>query len=242
MRRPLIGISAGEVRNYLYPWAPPIHGQGHTYIDSIIRAGGLPVIIPISDDPDIIADICERIDGLLLSGGNDINPELYKEKACSATVNISPFRDTSDSHTLKAMLDTRKPVLAICRGMQFLNIHQGGTLYQDIASDVPDAADHQSSTLAKSLTHRAHTLEIDKTSKLAKHLKTTRLETNTHHHQAIKELGGGLVVTARSEDGIIEVIESDDDRFIIGVQSHPESLSEAIPEWHRLFKAFVAAA
>jgi putative glutamine amidotransferase len=240
MQKPLIGISAGAVRNYLYPWAPHIYGQSHTYVDSIIRAGGLPVILPLSDDPSVIANLCAKIDGLLLSGGNDIGPELYKEEACSNTVNTSLLRDSSDFHTLQNILGASKPVLAICRGMQFLNVYKGGTLYQHIASDLPEATNHESSTEAKELEHIAHTLEIDDTSKLTGFLKTTRLETNTHHHQAIKSLGEGLLVSARSEDGIIEAIESADDRFVIGIQSHPESLGRAIPGWNNLFKAFIA--
>jgi putative glutamine amidotransferase len=126
--------------------------------------------------------------------------------------------------------------------MQLINVLKGGTLYQHIPTDLPDAQDHHSSTKAKDLEHFAHTLRIDPASRLARIVHAEHIRTNTHHHQAIKQLGEGLIATAWSEDGIIEAVEITDYPFMIGIESHPESLTRVEPVWKQLFESFVAAA
>lgn len=242
MSKPLIGITAGEIYNREHPWAPVTYGQSCTYIESIIEAGGVPVVFPLTNNPEILEPLCELVDGLLMSGGNDVNPELYGEKPYRKALDPSFLRDNTEKIVFDKYLPTGKPVLAICRGMQFLNVYKGGSLYQDIKKDLPDALNHESSTEAKDIARRAHAISIDPTSKLGKIMQLTSLDTNTHHHQAIKELGEGLIVTSRSEDGVIEAIETDDNQFVIAIQSHPESLGNSIPEWDKLFKAFVMEA
>lgn len=239
MRRPLIGITAGQIYNRDYPWAPVTYGQRHTFTDSIIRAGGSPVILPITAEEDVIDDLSGILDGLLLSGGNDISPKMYGEQPYVQLEDISELRDRVEKRLLANALKNQIPILAICRGMQFLNVYDGGNLYQDIATDLPNSLNHESSNDVEDLEHKAHALEIEKDSKLYKILGTTNLPTNTHHHQAIKRLGKRLRVSAKSEDGIIEGIETTDDRFIIGVQGHPESLGLVTPAWEKLFQAFV---
>lgn len=239
MHKPLIGITAGEIFNREHPWAPVVYGQSHTYVDAIIRAGGIPVILPVTNNLEIIQEICERIDGLLMSGGNDITPSLYDEEPYEVTRDPSPARDTTEKAILDQIMKTDKPILAICRGLQFVNIYQGGTLYQDIKTDLPDALNHELSTEAKDLEHQAHEITIEKDSKLANILGETRLMTNTHHHQAIKDLGRDLRIIARADDNVIEAIEATTDRFLIGIQAHPESLGRALPVWDKLFSAFV---
>lgn len=241
-QKPLIGVTAGEIYNRDHPWAPVVHGQGHTYLDTVIRAGGIPVILPITLDGTVLDTLCERIDGLLMSGGNDITPSLYGEERYQETRDNSETRDKTEKRLLDTFLQTEKPLLAVCRGMQFLNVYQGGTLYQDIKKDLPKALNHESSTDAEVFNHIAHTIAIEDNTKLRQILEVAEIDTNTHHHQAIKKLGTGLRVTARAEDDVIEAIETDDDRFIIGIQAHPESLGGVLPVWDRLFKAFIDAA
>lgn len=243
MYRPLIGITAGEIYNREHPWAPVTYGQSHTYLDAIIRAGGIPVILPVTNNPEVIQQICEKIDGLLMSGGNDITPSLYGEEPYEQVRDPSPTRDTAEKTILDQVIQTTKPILAICRGMQFVNVYKGGTLYQDIATDLPQALNHELSTETKDLEHQAHDIFVEADSRLAKILGDTKVMTNTHHHQAIKELGKGLRITARAEDGIIEAIETtDSNRFLIGLQAHPESLVRAQPAWDQLFHVFVGEA
>lgn len=242
MHKPLIGVTAGEVVNHDRPWAPIVQGQMHTYIETIIKGGGIPIILPLTKDLETLNALCAKIDGLLMSGGNDINPQLYGESPHVNLEEPSALRDNNERHLFKNAQEIGLPILAICRGLQFINVYNGGNLYQDIKSDLPNALNHESSTQAHDLTHHAHNIHIDKTSKLYKILGTDIIMTNSHHHQSIKDIGEGLRVTARSEDGVIEAIESDDDRFIIGVQSHPETLTQTIPDWAKLFEAFIVAA
>ncbi len=242
MSKPLIGVTAGEIVNKLQTWSPVTYGQSHTYTDSVIRAGGIPIIIPLTTDVDVLTDICSRLDGLLLSGGNDVSPESYGEEPYPETIETSELRDATDLHVLRTILAANKPVFGICRGLQVLNIHFGGTLYQDIKKDLPAAMDHQLSSKEKDITHLAHPITIDQDSKLGAILGDTTVLTNTHHHQAVKQLGSGLRITATSSDGIVEAIETTDDRFIIGVQSHPESLGVVAPIWSNVFEAFIQQA
>lgn len=239
MQKPLIGITAGEIYNLQHPWAPPVHGQAHTYVDSVIRAGGIPIIIPLTRDQSILHDIISRLDGVLMSGGNDMNPNLYGEEPRANLDAISDLRDFTDRCVLANALERNLPILGICRGLQFINVYFGGTLYQDIPKDVPGAMDHRSSTAAKDLEHHAHNIKIEPDSKLHDIIKVDNIDTNSHHHQSVKNLGEGLRITARASDGVVEAIETDDDRFIICIQAHPESLGHTIPEWKRLFDAFI---
>lgn len=239
MKKPIIGVTAGEIRNYRYPWAALVHGQRHTFIDAVIRAGGAPIILPLSNDHEVIDRMSEQLDGLMLSGGNDIHPNTYGEEPYDDLFDLSILRDRVEGRLLDNAIKRNIPVIGICRGMQFINIHNGGTLYQDIVKDLPHALDHELSTKAKTEEHRAHHVHIEKDSKLYSLVGKDILDTNTHHHQAIKKLGDGLKIAAKSPDGIVEAIETDDDRFIIGVQGHPESLHQIEPTWEKLFKAFI---
>jgi putative glutamine amidotransferase len=241
--KPLIGITSGEVKNKNHSWAPLVYGQGHTYVDAVIRAGGVPVMLPLTTDLSVLASLSNRLDGLLLSGGNDIDPKLYGQKPHRSVKDISGLRDSTEVFLLQEMLAARKPVLAICRGMQLLNVACGGTLYQDIKSELNSPIDHEGSTKAADPRHIAHVLRINTDSRLFKLLQTERIDANSHHHQAVKSLGKDLRAVARTEDDVVEGIESTDDSFVFGIQAHPESLEgKTEPHWQKLFQAFVAAA
>lgn len=238
----LIGITAGEIVNKARPWSPVTYGQSYTYIDSIIHAGGVPVILPLTDDTEILRSLYESVDGILFPGGNDIDPKLYGEEPIPATEDVSVFRDKNEAQLMEWALEDKKPILCICRGMELLNVVKGGSLHQDILADMPDKKDHESSSKAEDIEDLAHNLKVEPASKLAKALEATEIKTNTHHHQAINVLGEGLKATAWSEDGVIEGIETVDENYVIGVQSHPESLeAKAEPAWRKLFSSFVEA-
>jgi len=241
--KPLIGITAGEIVNKDEPWAPVTHGQSVAYVDAIVHAGGIPIILPLVDDETINRQMFERCDAILFAGGNDIDPELFGESIHSSVTDVSRLRDSVEMRFMRWTLEQCRPMLGICRGMELLNIACGGTLHQDIAGALPDASDHNASTAAKDIEHVAHRLRIDERSRLAKLLEVTTIGANTHHHQAIHEIGEGLRSVAWAEDNIVEAIESTDGRFAIGIQSHPESMeARAEVAWARLFKAFVQEA
>jgi putative glutamine amidotransferase len=239
--KPLIGITTGEIINALHPWSPVTYGQSHTYSDVVIRAGGLPVLIPITDQTDVLKEIYSRLDGILFAGGNDINPALYGEEVRYA-VDISDARDATEVALLKWASDDKKPVLGICRGMHLFNAVGGGSLYQDIHAEAPGAHNHEQSSQEQNIEFIAHQLRIDKNSQLARTLQATTVGTNSHHHQAIKKLAPSLTAVAWAEDDTIEAVEGTSPQFISGVQSHPESLHVAAPAWDKWFAAFVAAA
>jgi putative glutamine amidotransferase len=240
-KKPLIGITCGEVRNKTHPWSPVVHGQSRTYVRSIIAAGGVPVLLPVTANAEVVATYCSLLDGLLLAGGNDIHPSAYGQAPDGEPGDYSPGRDTSELMLLDWAMRNDKPILGICRGMQLLNVYCGGTLHQDIKSRLPDKADHNASTKLQSLIDFSHLHSLDPASRLAQFIGPEPIGTNEHHHQAIDELGQGVSASAWAADGIIEAIEVPGRAFAVGVQSHPESLTKVMPRWKGLFTAFVTA-
>jgi putative glutamine amidotransferase len=240
-KKPIIGITCGEIHNQTEPWSPVAFGQSQTYVNAIIGAGGIPLLLPLSASEDILRPLYDLLDGICFAGGNDLNPKLYNQKPYESVTDYSPLRDTTEQMLLRWTLQDKKPLLAICRGMHLLNVEFGGTLYQDIPVDVPDSLDHNASTKLETLEDLSHKLRIDPHSKLATILGEATIGTNTHHHQAIHKLGATIQATAWAEDTIIEAIEIDGYPFAIGVQAHPESLVDVEPRWALLFASFVKA-
>jgi putative glutamine amidotransferase len=238
--KPLIGITTGEIMNALHPWSPVTYGQSYTYSDVIIRAGGVPVLIPLTDQIDALKEIYNRLDGLLLAGGNDLNPALYEQEVRLA-VDISDARDTAEVKLLNWALQDKKPILGICRGMHLLNVVGGGTLYQDIVADKPHASNHEQSSHMQNIEFIAHHLRLKPQSQLADILGAPSVGANSHHHQAIKVLAPNLQAVAWADDDTIEAVEGIGTQYMIGVQCHPESLHLAAPEWDKLFVSFINA-
>jgi putative glutamine amidotransferase len=240
----LIGITAGEIYNKDHPWSPVTYGQSRTYTEAIIGVHGVPLILPITTRKTTLRAMYESVGGLLLAGGNDPNPRLYGEEPHPTTKgNVSRRRDSFEKQLIIWALQDSKPILAICRGMQLLNIVCGGNLYQDIPAYFPHAEDHTGSNVAKDIEHLAHTLRLKQASRLTAILGVATIKTNSSHHQAIKLLAPNLQAVAWSDDGIIEAVEGKTDAYIIGVQSHPESLvAKAEKTWLKLFESFVQAA
>jgi putative glutamine amidotransferase len=250
--KPFIAITAGEFINNGEKWLPIVHGQFHTYADAIVRAGGAPFIVPLTDDKTVLRQLYEQCSGLLLPGGSDLDPKAYNMPRSSNKVNtathplqtrISRRRDRQEKLLLAWALEDDKPVLGICRGMQLINVALGGSLHSDINVNLPSAHDHEANIHKKDFQYLAHRLRIKSGSRLAKALGTGTIATNSLHHQTIKKLGDGLAATAHTEDGIIVAIELPAGNFVVGIQSHPEALEAGIePLWRKLFKAFVSSA
>jgi len=249
--QPFIAVTVREVIDNGDKWTPIVYGQFHTYTDAIVHAGGVPVIVPLIDDQSVLRRLYEQCSGLLLTGGNDLDPGTYKKAPAAISAgqghghgrNVSPRRDKQELQLLKWAFEDDKPVFGICRGMQLINVALGGSLHQDIVTDLPAAHNHEISVDRKNFKHLAHKLKISPGSRLAAILETGAVATNALHHQAINKLGEGLVATAHAEDGVIEAIELPGKHFVVGVQSHPEALeAEAEPLWGKLFVAFVGSA
>jgi putative glutamine amidotransferase len=213
---------------------------GETYIRAVMRAGGTPIVLPPTLTPDDIPILTERLDGLLLSGGEDIAPKHYGQQDESWMGRVDENRDTIEIELTRSWILKDKPLLAICRGIQVLNVAIGGTLYQDISKHLPDALDH-TYVPARPMEITTHSIDIDKNSQLARILGGTKFEVNSAHHQAIHTPGEGSTVVAHAPDGVIEAIELPQLKYCIGVQWHPEAMVKISDMMMPLFVSFIQA-
>lgn len=208
------------------------------YLDALRRAGALPVLLPLAEDTAAWEEMLRRVDGLLLSGGADLCPASYGEEPLPVCGETAPLRDAEELYLCRRALEMKKPLLAICRGHQVLNCALGGTLYQDIAAQYSDSISHPRHDTPRD---PVHPVSVTPGSRLAAITGRSALQVNSRHHQAVKDLGRGLTVSARAEDGLIEAIEYPAAPFALGVQWHPEALSDRYAEAQALFNAFVEA-
>lgn len=210
------------------------------FFRAIELAGGLPVCIPPIRNEAALKDLSKRLDGLVLSGGPDVDPMHYNEKPIPQLGNIDPDRDTTEILITREMFELKKPILGICRGTQVLNVAFGGKLIQDIAVYLNNPLKHDQDAPRW---HKSHEIEIcEENSIIFRLFGHRRLRVNSFHHQAIKEVAPGFKVCATAPDEIIEAIESvDKDRFCVGVQWHPEEML-CEPGFFSLFEALIEAA
>lgn len=243
MPRPVIGIATQT----LPPMGdlPKCWVMGQRYVEVLRQAGAVPWLLPLlPGDPETMTEIFQRLDGVFLTGGADVDPSQYgevKEPFCGAT---DLARDAIEIMLLKYATDQHLPVLAVCRGIQILNVAYGGTLYQDVTKQVPAAMKHDyfPTPAQPSRSYLAHDITVKQGSRLADILGGSMLPVNSMHHQAIKDLAPGLKPTAYAPDGIIEGVEGANGQYLIAVQWHPEELAETQPGMKRLFSTFVDAA
>lgn len=239
--RPLIGISCRFTTDVA--WSPTFVGVREGYVNAILEAGGAPLLIPPQVDPGTLRQVYELVAGVVLPGGADIDPALYGEEPHPQLGQIEPLRDATEFPLARWAVADGKPLFAICRGLQVLNVALGGSLYQDINSQYPTTLEHDVGSKQHSWTNLDHPVAFAPTSRLAELLGTTDSSVNSLHHQALKEIAPGLTVVGSAPDGIIEAVEGQGDAFLIGVQCHPEQLWQAADtRWRRVFRAFVAAA
>lgn len=238
MIQPLIGITCGSVRDR--DWCPPLQGHRQTYVDSVVAAGGVPLLFPLVEDVAVIRALYDRIDGLLLAGGHDINPTHYGEAPLPALGTVDDLRDRVELQLARWAVAEGKPVFGICRGMQVLNVALGGTLYQDLRTQYGTSIIHDDSFDREDWTYMAHDLQLAPDSSLSRLFGATTLPINSLHHQAINVLAPQLRAIGWAPDGVIEAVEGASVHFVVGVQCHPEALQEsADPRWRALFSAFV---
>ena len=233
---PLIGISGTHA-------AGDATQVGSAYIESVLRAGGVPVVLPINDNTDVLKAMIESIDALIMTGGEDVDPlKNYNESPVPALGEVNPKRDAFDIALIQLAIERGIPLLGICRGHQIINVACGGTLYQDLPSQ------HKSADLIK---HRqqapswygTHQVEIEPNSILAKILGKTSVVSNSFHHQAVKDVAPGFVITGRTGDGVVEAMEMKDNPRVFTVQFHPEGpTSQGLDEFLPIFTYLVGLA
>ncbi|HWV25445.1 MAG TPA: gamma-glutamyl-gamma-aminobutyrate hydrolase family protein [Thermomicrobiales bacterium] len=239
--KPLIGISPtpreadldhGHFRSYTL---------SDTYSSAILAAGGIPVILPAH--PELIDDMLDTLDGVIFSGGGDIDPSYWNEKKHPAADGFDEQRDTFELQAIPKVIARDMPMLGICRGIQTINVARGGSLYQDIPDQVADSQQHRQHNAGKMRDERFHSVTIDEgENPLRAAIGDETAMVNSFHHQAIKDVGEGLEVIARSDDGVIEAMWLPEMTFGLAVQWHPEMLAAQYPDQARIFEAFVNAA
>lgn len=240
MTKPIIGISAGSLTAAGGSFAGGEKmSVNEEYIKAICQAGGVPLIVPTVAEKDSIQAQAGLLDGLLLSGGDDIHPLFYGEEPDSKLGFCDLRRDEHELELIRAVGRRHKPILGICRGIQVLNVAFGGTLYQDLSRMSGNCLQHMQQAKKDVL---FHTVTVEKATCLFAIVGTEQLRVNSFHHQAVKEPAAEFIVTARSRDGVIEAIEQRGEDFVLAVQWHPESLLQVQPEMRDLFRYFVKKA
>jgi putative glutamine amidotransferase len=244
--RPLIGVTTQTLHaiEHIPPELPASWVMNQRYVTAARGAGGIPVLIPlVDDDVPTLRALYDRLDGLLIPGGVDIDPARYHQGPHPGLGRVDPARDTVELQLAAWAMQDGKAFLGLCRGLQIMAVARGGTLWQDIASERPDSIKHDYfPTAGWSRDHLAHDVDIAAGSRLAEALAAGNLPVNSMHHQGVRELGDGLIPTAVAPDGLIEGAEMPGNGFAVAVQWHPESFTPASPSVGRLFEAFVDAA
>ena len=209
------------------------------YITAVIRAGALPLLFPLTDNELVWKAMIDKVDGVIFPGGEDIDPEHFTEDVHPQCGSIIPERDAQELFTYHYLLSTGKPFLAICRGVQLMNVAHGGSLYQDVPSQLPNIVMNHSQN--NTLTG-AHQVDVVKDTLLHSLLGSDQVSVNSRHHQVVKVVGQGLLVNAVSEDGLIEGLELESGYPGIGTQWHPENLAKHDPAMQNLFDWLVKEA
>ncbi len=244
--RPIIGIPTQTLQSLggVSAEIPPSWVMSQRYIQTLVQAGAVPWMIPLVDETTL-RGIYERLDGVFLPGGADIDPATYGDGPHVACDKTDPERDRVELSLAKWAMADGRPVLGVCRGIQLINVAAGGTLFQDLATQRPESIKHDYFPFnGQSFTrdHLAHTVDVSADSRLARLYGAGELRVNSMHHQGIRELGQGLRVTAVAPDGLVEAIETTGDAYVFAVQWHPEALTDRDAQARAMFREFIEAA
>ena len=224
--KPLIGISLGYGTK---------NSVNSVYVESVLRNGGVPYLLPVTDDVELLRQIMAELDGIILTGGEDITPFFYGEEKHPKLEDLNSKRDLYDLTLFKLATDRNVPVLGICRGLQLINVAMGGTLYQDIPSEHPSEVNHRPGH-----SEVAHDVNLVSGSVVSELMGQSRIQVNSKHHQGIEKLAPGLKVTGWSPDSIPEIVEAYPIRSIMAVQFHPEDFAgKGDAQMGKLFKHLV---
>lgn len=238
--RPTIGVTPDEGSTTARPGRPagPRYELRRSYADAVLDAGGLPLVFPYAVDEAVLRAYLACVRGLVVTGGAfDVAPEEYGETGRGRMGPVNPGRARFERRLMELALERGLPVLAVCGGMQLLNVVLGGSLVQDIASELPEALAHEQPHDPR---EPAHDVVVTPGTRLHRLCGTVSLPANSTHHQAVRRLGAGLVVSGRTSDGLVEAIEGTGPAFVLGVQWHPERLADAGNQ--ALYRGLVEAA
>ncbi|MCL4585059.1 gamma-glutamyl-gamma-aminobutyrate hydrolase family protein [Fusobacterium nucleatum] len=238
-RRPIIGISSSVIVDEAGSFAGYKRAYvNKDYVDAVVRAGGVPLIIPFSTDKEVIISQAQLIDGLILSGGHDISPYNYGQEPSQKIGETFPERDTYEMILLEESKKRNIPILGICRGFQLINVAAGGTLYQDLSLIPGNILKHNQ---VSNPTLKTHKVEIKENSFISSIFgKETMV--NSFHHQVINKVANDFIVVAKASDGVVEAIEHKTYKFLVAVQWHPEMLAVNCEKARELFTRFIEEA
>ncbi|GIV83696.1 MAG: peptidase C26 [Candidatus Roseilinea sp.] len=214
---------------------------GKNYVNSLVACGAIPVLLPTVVSLESWRGMYESADGVLLSGGGDVDPALFGEPQHEKTYGVDPERDRVEMTLARWALQDDKPLFAICRGIQVVNVALGGSLIQDLPSQQGSNVPHDGTANGFERHQAAHTVRIAPGTHIAQIIGPGETEVNSFHHQALKKIADGLIVTSRAPDGVVESVELPGKRYYIGVQWHPEEMAADREDMLRLFRAFVEA-
>lgn len=223
MKKPLIAVT--PLWSNETPWddEKDMYWMRPGYLDIVQAAGGIPVMLPLGLAAETIEQVAQQFDGFLFCGGEDISPTLYNETILPTCGTVSEARDTLELALFRGALALNKPIFGICRGIQLINAAMGGSLHQDISTELTDYLEH---TMPPPYNVRCHDIQMVSQSPLAQLLGEEMVAVNSYHHQCIKVLAQGLQVMATAPDGIIEAVYAPDQKFLWAVQWHPELWAE----------------
>lgn len=240
--RPLIGVPCYKDTSNTYSRSP-VNAQMDAYLDAVVQGGGVPFLIPLNLDETALHRLYNASAGIFLTGGGDIDPTFYNQTPQTKLYGLQPDRDRVEMTLSRWAADEGKPALAICRGIQIMAVAAGGTLYQDLPTQKPQAELHNymyQTDGTNATDYLAHEVELAPSSRLAQRLGADKIWVNSLHHQAVETLPEPLQITGCSTDGVVEVIEHPAHPFFCGVQWHPELLMDRL-ESRQIFEAFVEA-
>lgn len=241
--QPLIGIPCRYDMSRNYP-DTRVNALGEAYLTALTAAGAIPLAIPLGLDEPAVRRLYDLADGILLSGGGDVEPSLYGHTPHPSESDVQPERDALEMTLCRWAATEGKPLLAVCRGIQVVAVAANGMLYQDIPSQLPQAADHNYVYLAEEghkITDLVHTVTFEPDCRLSQIIGATTLKVNSFHHQAVKSVPLPYQITGRASDGVVEAVELPEHPFFCAVQWHPEVLQAQQAEARAIFSAFVAA-
>lgn len=233
MKKPIIGITPlydSERSSY---WMLP------GYMTGLESVGAIPVMLPLTADRDELKSLCSVCSGFLFTGGQDVSPSIYGEKTKPSCGEVCTMRDKTEQILLSLALESDKPILGICRGLQFINAALGGSLYQDLPDEYPSHVQHH---MSPPYDRAVHTVSITPGSLLSDIISSNTIGVNSYHHQAVKTLAPSLSEAARAEDGIIESAYMPGKRFVLAVQWHPEFSYKSDENSKNILRAFADAA
>lgn len=234
--RPIIGVTVWKENKD----ANTYEKVNEWNLKAIEDFGGIPVMLHITNDDEVIEGYIKILDGIYLTGGGDINPLLFNEEPIKELGNVEYDRDNFEIKLYKKAAEKDIPILGVCRGMQLMNVAEGGNVYQDIYSQRPETNNHSYKYIFDG--NEFHTVVIKENSKIFEILNKTEIKTNSYHHQAVNELAPSFVATAFGKDGVVECIESTKLKYAIGIQWHPEVMYVKYPLFGKIFKSFINAA